>query len=386
MANNDFFDYDDNLKNSQFAYLQKLSAPSNLLYNLMLLVVFGVFAALPFIHVDLTSSAPTSIQSNYLKETVYVPHAGQISLLRIENNQPVRKGDTIVAIDDVFLLNEITITKNKKETIEQSLHDIHVLQNYKFSGPAPVLFTSQYQTQFSHLLEEKASLSAKYENTTKAYNRNLMLFEQKVIASSEFEQYDLAYRQAQADMKLLETQSRSRWQTEQYQFNQELNNLKIRQNELTEAIKNSVVTANVSGIGYKEEGIQLGAFVQSGQRIAEIVPDSFLIAVCYVSPKDIGFIKEGQRVQLQIDAYNYFEWGMLNGTVFEVAKDVNIVQNKPFYAVKCKVDKSFLTLKNGYRGIIMKGMTGRANFYLTTRSLWHLLFSSINDWLNPKAN
>jgi hypothetical protein len=31
-------------------------------------------------------------------------------------------------------------------------------------------------------------------------------------------------------------------------------------------------------------------------------------------------------------------------------------------------------------------MTGRANFVLTKRTLWQLLFSKAGDWLNPKSN
>ena len=77
---------------------------------------------------------------------------------------------------------------------------------------------------------------------------------------------------------------------------------------------------------------------------------------------------------------------MLDASVFEVAKDVSLVDNKPLYAVKCKLTKSFLTLKSGYKGNIIKGMTGRANFYLTSRTLWQLFFTNINDWLNPKSN
>jgi len=220
--NNDFVEYKD-LKNSQFIYLQKLSTPSNALYNFILITIITTLVALPFISIDLTSSSPVSIQSGYLKETVYIPQSGKISLLKIVNNKPIKKGDTIVAIDNIYLSNEISITKKKEEIIEQNLHDIALLQKSKLNEEISLLFTTQYETQFSNLLEEKASLLTKLENAKKTYERNLILFKEKVIAPSEFEQYDLAYKQAQANIKLLEIQSRSRWQTEQYQLNQELN-------------------------------------------------------------------------------------------------------------------------------------------------------------------
>jgi multidrug resistance efflux pump len=149
----------------------------------------------------------------------------------------------------------------------------------------------------------------------------------------------------------------------------------------------SHIVANISGISYVGEGLQLGTYIQAGQKVAEILPDTGLIAVCYVSPKDIGYIKPGHRVQLQIDSYNYFDWGMLNASVTEIFKDVVQIEKNPFYVVHCKMDKPFLTFgNNGIKGDVLKGMTGRANFIQNKISLWQLLFRRVNKLVNPNAN
>jgi hypothetical protein len=145
------------------------------------------------------------------------------------------------------------------------------------------------------------------------------------------------------------------------------------------------VVANISGTGYVEEGLQVGSFIQAGQKVVEVAPNTGLMAVCYIEPKDIGYVKKGQRVQLQIDSYNYYDWGMLNATVSDIFNDVSIVEGRPFYVAQCTLDKTFLTLKNGRQGDLIKGMTGSANFLQGKKTLWQLLFTKVNEWFNPGA-
>jgi len=110
-----------------------------------------------------------------------------------------------------------------------------------------------------------------------------------------------------------------------------------------------------------------------------------LIAECLVSPKDIGFIHPSQNVRFQIDTYNYNQWGLLNGSVKEIDKNlvVNEQTGEGLFKIRCGINKGYLQLKNGYRGNIGKGMSFTARFYLTNRTLWQLLFDRADDWFNP---
>lgn len=373
-------------RDNQFDYLQKLSKSSNAFYNFILFIIVAIIFSLPFISVGITTSSPASIQTNNHQENLYSPLGGKISLLRIDNNHHVSKGDTLVMLDNSQVKNEVALTENRKIIIGQSIHDIKILKNSLAGVNRNLLYTTQYQSQYTHYIEQKALLSARFNNANKTYQRFANLYSQKVISASEYEKYELDYRQAISDLKILETNTQSQWQTERFALRQELNNIKVKESQLKDLMIKSAVIANISGTGYNTEGIQVGTFVQGGQKIAEIIPDNNLIAICLVSPKDIGYIKENQKVRLQIDAYNYYDWGTINGFVSEIIKDVSIVDNKPFYIVHCRINKTYLTLKNGYKGNLIKGMTGRANFNLTTRTLWQLLFTNVNEWLNPKQN
>ena len=85
-----------------------------------------------------------------------------------------------------------------------------------------------------------------------------------------------------------------------------------------------------------------------------------------------------------MDAFNYNQWGLAQGAVTEISKDIISMDEQPVFRVRCSLDTPFLALKNGYRGNLKKGMTLTGRFYLTDRSLWQLLFDRIDDWMNPR--
>ena len=83
--------------------------------------------------------------------------------------------------------------------------------------------------------------------------------------------------------------------------------------QCNEDLSNRIVLAPISGEIIQSSDIQLGSIVSPGQRIAEISPDGELVATCFVKPADIGLINEKQKVRIQVDAFNYHEWGMIDG-------------------------------------------------------------------------
>ena len=109
-----------------------------------------------------------------------------------------------------------------------------------------------------------------------------------------------------------------------------------------------------------------------------------LKVVCSVNPSDVGHIRVGQSVKMQVDAFNYMEWGMLTGRVEEISNDIlSTSDQKIYFRVKCTLDKDYLTLKNGYKSSIKKGMTVNARMQVTRRSLYNLLFDKVDSWFNP---
>ena len=128
-----------------------------------------------------------------------------------------------------------------------------------------------------------------------------------------------------------------------------------------------------------------GSFINAGEGFAEISPNTKLLVECYVNTMDIGLLRLNDTANFQIDAFNYNQWGLANGTIIDIGKDVEYMDNTMVFKVRCSLNKKELKLKNGYRGRLKKGMTLNAQFKLTERSLFDLLYDKVDDWVNPNA-
>lgn len=112
-----------------------------------------------------------------------------------------------------------------------------------------------------------------------------------------------------------------------------------------------------------------------------------MIAAANLSPADIAFVEKGQKVLFQVDAYNYNQWGLLEGTVLEISDDLNMVSEREVaFRVICRLNNNKLQLKSGIQGEIKRGMTFNARFVIARRSLFQLLHDKVDDWLNPLVN
>jgi membrane fusion protein, peptide pheromone/bacteriocin exporter len=172
------------------------------------------------------------------------------------------------------------------------------------------------------------------------------------------------------------------------------NDLTLRRNEsvtlladlkqCAEELTNRIVLAPTSGEVIQSSDIQTGSIVSPGQKIAEISPAGELVATCFVKPADIGLIHEKQKVKIQVDAFNFNEWGMLQGDIIDISDDM-ILENGSvaYFRIKCKPEKTFLSLKNGYKADIKKGMSLSTRIVVIRRSLFHLLFDKADKWFNP---
>lgn len=73
----------------------------------------------------------------------------------------------------------------------------------------------------------------------------------------------------------------------------------------------------------------VGDYVNAGESIGNIVPenDGLYKVVIYVENQDIGAIKEGQKVKYEIPAYPSSDYGVIEGTVTGISKDIKVNQD-----------------------------------------------------------
>ena len=145
--------------------------------------------------------------------------------------------------------------------------------------------------------------------------------------------------------------------------------------------------APLSGEIIQSRDIQTGALVYINQHIAEISPDGEIVGICYVSPEDIGMIKTGLQVVIQVDALKYTEWGLLDARITHISDDLIVNdEQSAYFRVECKPERNYLSLNDNVVAEFKKGMTFNARIVIAERNLYNLLFDKMDDWLNPYKN
>lgn len=102
----------------------------------------------------------------------------------------------------------------------------------------------------------------------------------------------------------------------------------------------------------------VGGFVNAGDKLMQIVPvGDKLLVEARVAPKDIAFIKVGDRANVKVTAYDFSIYGGLSGRVRNISADsiYDEVERQAYYNVMIETDRAYIA-KNGQRLPIMPGM------------------------------
>lgn len=377
---------DKQLQNSAIIYLYQTRVFSQMIYGTTLIAVATMLAVLPFIHTTVGVKSSGIMQSDIEKIELYAPISGKITHISLKDNHKTAKGALLLNIDKALPQQQTNILSKRKNELNAWLADAQkATQHLAYNTSDCPLSTNLYIASWQQFKEQQFNALNAQQQAQKIFERYETLYNKKVVTLAEYEQYKFNLDQSISDLQMVAKRYKTQWQIEAKQYQQELNELQNQQAQLKQQQELYQVTSPVNGFIQNPTGLQLGSFVQANQKLCEISPDTSLIALCYVKPTDIGLIKKNQTVRFRVDAFNYNQWGMLTGKVTDIGEDI-VQQNQAMYfKVKCKLDKSHLQLKNGYKGNVKKGMTLTANFTVAKRSLYQLLYDKIDDWMNPSV-
>ena len=194
--------------------------------------------------------------------------------------------------------------------------------------------------------------------------------------------YELRF--AQQALQSFVSQQKSTWENQKRDLEERVKNIDGSISKIKVEENNYVVLAPISGTIESFSGLQVGSFLNASQPIATISAVDQLIVESMVSPNDIGLIYKNQKVKFQIDAFNYNQWGLLEGKVIDIDRNITIQGDQAFFKVRCSLNSIEMKLLSGYKTKVSKGMTLTSRYIITTRSLFDLLFDKMDDWLNPK--
>ena len=368
------------------AYLPQVSVKGQIIYIAVVLAALAALVSLPFIRTEVSVQSSGIVRAKAERNELRPLVGGTIAKVFVHENQPV------VAGQPLFLLQtDITDSKLRLIRVQQAekrlyISDLLLLVSARGADRSiSGLKSSLYRQQYEQYIFQQAELAEAQRKRKRELDVNQKLFAEKVIAQQELEDKEFASNTAQAQYRSLIERQISDWQTTLSQYRMALDELQAQEQQLLKEKEQSTIKAPVAGTFGQLTGKYAGSYIQAGEVLGVISPDSNLLVECYISPKDIGLLRPGMKSRMQVDAYDYNQWGMAQGTITSISNDITVTeQQQSFFTVKCLLDKNHLSLKRGIKGYLKKGMTLLANFVVNERSLYDLLYDKTDDWLNPK--
>jgi membrane fusion protein, adhesin transport system len=210
--------------------------------------------------------------------------------------------------------------------------------------------TQAYLARKQALNEEMAAMQQSLSQLSRELSLTEPLVEQGVMSEVEL----LRLKRQYADMQSRMAERRNRYLTdasnEWVRVESELS--QTRENTLAreDAFKKTVIKAPMDGIVKNVQQTTLGAVIQSGQTILEIVPvqDNMLVEA-YVKPSEVAFLKVNQAAVVKLSAYDFNKYGGLEAVLDHISPDTLRDENKPRKPGNAPVD-----LEEGYYRILVR--------------------------------
>lgn len=367
-------------------------------YWFALFGTIGGLASLPLIEIDVSVSAPGIVRPATERVELRLPFGGKIARVLARDNDRVSAGQPLLELATPDLderLARNAALQREKQAVSASLDSLStapvgdsvVLQLPVATGAvdsfAGVRALRQEVAQLDAQLDANRIAEAKARTELA---RATALAEKGIATQRELDDARYALERMQADARLTVEQARTRWQGRREEETVALANLASEMKRLEAERAQAIVRAPAAGTLQGLVGLSEGAVVGAGQVLGAISPDDRLLVETLVSTRDIGLVRREQPVRLQIDAFPYTQWGLLDGRVVAIAADASSATagGPPQFKVMIEPARPRLTLANGAVGALGKGMTVSTRFLTARRTLLQILYQDASEWLDPQ--
>ncbi|GMV06297.1 MAG: hypothetical protein AMXMBFR53_25730 [Gemmatimonadota bacterium] len=366
-------------------HLGRHSTRSQAIYITILLALCGTAASLPMIRVDVSVQAEGIVRPVIEKHEVKAPTSGYAETVAVREAQEVQEGQLLLSLRDAPLQERLAVGRAQLGQARSLVRDLELLTSTEspLALSRELLETAKYRQELVRFLYEFEEGRLNEERAAQALARSQTMYERQLLSRVDLEDREYELARIRATQGLLVEEYQNAWQAELTSLRRELDQAQIRQGQMVDEKALYSMEAPVTGTLERVTPISPGSYVRTGDVIAVISPESDLVAEVFVPPRSIGFLRLGTDVRMQIDAFNYRDWGFVTGEVSQIADDFVLIDQRPMFRVRVTMDDTRLQLNNGYTSTLKKGMTLRARFLVTKRSLYQLLRDDVNDWLNP---
>jgi HlyD family secretion protein len=348
-------------------------------------LLIAALLCLPLIKVNVSFQSPGVIRPAVERQTIRARSSGYVSGTRVVRGATVRKGDTLLVLDHEELnTTEGQLSIQMAET-KRRIEDLALLAS--LTEPTTLALsrirTPMLRQNFLKYSAEQDRRRISLRMLSTELARMLELATRDFVSKQEIESKQEELEVLRADVRVAHEEKSREWEALLADSREALLSVEARNAQISADRKRLSILAPITGSVDEMSSVSIGSFVQAAEELFVLSPDTQLWAEILVSTKDIGLVRPSMPVRLMIDAFDFNSWGVVEGTVTSIPRDYSMIDGKPVFRVICEMTETKLKQRSGAIAKITKGLTFRARFLVTERSLFQLLYERIDEQFNP---
>ena len=364
-----------------------------------LVIIFGTLFILiiPFFiwskdaYLEQISHATGSVIASAKTQSIQTAIDGVITEVLVHEGEQVRKDQELVllnkqqnqaafeAINGKVAALKAALTRLKSEVYGVALKFPDELKDY---SEFVTTQTELYHRRKKALNDDIFALNESLSLTQSELNLNLPLLKTGDIGATEI----IKLKKQIADMKGQITNKQNRYfQEAQVELTKIEEDLSIKLQELEDKkvnLEHSVIYAPMDAIVKNIIITTKGAKVRPGDVILELVPSSDkLIVEAKFHPRDLSFIRIGQKAAVKLDAYDFSLYGSFDGEVKHISSDTILEKtakgDEYFFRVLVSLNGKEVLSRAGKKVTILPGMGGQIDIITGERTVLSYLAKPI---------
>jgi len=334
---------------------------------------------------EVTKGAGKVIPSSAI-QTVQNLEGGILAEILIREGQSVEEGDVLIRIDDTMTSASYREEVSQRDSLEAMLarHRAEANQAESIEFPEQIIserpeLLAREQALFDKRIGERDKQIVVIRKSLELANEELSMtvpLVQKQIVS-KVEQLRLEREVNELEGRLLElTDGFQREAMEAYnETKSKLEALVSVIDARKDRVDRTLVRSPISGTVNKLHKTTLGGVIQPGEDIVDIVPkDGTLLVEARINPRDIAFLRPGQKAKVKLTAYDFSIYGGLDGVVEHISADTiqDEVDKQHYYHIKVRNEGGVLE-KDGEVLDIIPGMVAEVDVLTGRRTVLQYL-------------
>jgi len=291
---------------------------------------------------------------------VQAPVQGVISEVLVKNGDTVKKGQTLVRMNQDVAQAEMQGLEKQRAAIQQ---DEAALAQKKVQKST----LEQQIPGASNLVLIKKEAYEHYSQVAGGVISQVEILDRKadwVNAQRNLDQLRSEFARVSSELEQLDNEIKRR-----------LAEVDTSRAASQERLSYHEIKAPLDGVIFDLSKKAPGTVVAAKDKLMNIIPGNDLVAEIFVTNKDIGFIREGFPAVVRIDTFPFREFGEVKGTLSYLAAD-SLPPNEEFkyprFPAKITLDRQFLS-HNGEKLPLKAGMAVTVNIQIRDRTLLSIL-------------